>query len=84
LPMGFVNRFCLTLSTYFNATPYADILEAKINKGLQLLKAIKGLDWGDKEKLLMTYKSHIKPCMDYLGPVWFPSIKSESASINKL
>jgi hypothetical protein len=32
----------------------------------------------------MTYKSHIKPCIDYLGPVWFPSVNPESSSIKKL
>jgi hypothetical protein len=42
------------------------------------------MDWGDMETVLLTYKADIKPCIDFLGPVRFPSIDPESTSIKNL
>ena len=65
-------------------TPQAAVVYAKLGKGVQLLKAISGQDWGDKETLRLTFNAYLKPNILYVAPVWFPSIGPEAACIKKL
>jgi hypothetical protein len=43
----------------------------KCTSRLQIMKALKGQDFGDKETLCMTYKALIKPVMIFNGPIWY-------------
>jgi hypothetical protein len=56
---------------------------AKANSHLQLLKAISGQDFGDKETLLLTYKAYMKPALGYAGVIWFPVVGPEAGCVKR-
>jgi hypothetical protein len=56
---------------------------AKANSHLQLLKAIFGQDFGDKETLLLTYKAYMKPALGYAGVIWFPVVGPEAGCMKR-
>jgi hypothetical protein len=74
----------VTLNKLGIYSPQAESAEAKGRKGHRLLKAVSGQDFGDKEVLLMTYNTHIKPSMTHGAPVWFPSMDPESTAIKRM
>jgi hypothetical protein len=65
-------------------TPQAAVVYIKLGKGVQLLKAISGKDWGDEETLCRTNNTYLKPNILHVVPVWFPSVGPEAACIKKL
>ena len=47
------------------------------------MKALAGTTWGqDKETLLLTYNSIIKPILSYASPIWFPA--ASRSNLDKL
>jgi hypothetical protein len=63
IPLDRLPKFLgLIFSTLFVWTPNANNSKSKSTSRLQLMKAISGLDFGDKETLLLTYNSFMKPC----------------------
>jgi hypothetical protein len=72
------------LSTHFNSTPQAKSAHGKCSSLLQLLKAMSGQDWGDKETLCLTYKMFLKPVMGFGTPIWYPSVEPDSGSVKRL
>jgi hypothetical protein len=77
----------LNFQGFFNKTPFTphtEVLRSKLTKGHQLMKAVSGQDFGDKETLDLTYNSNIKPCITYLAPVWYPSVGPDAACIKRL
>jgi hypothetical protein len=74
-----------TLSTHFVSTPHVHKnVMPKMNKHLQLLKAMSGQDCGDKQTLSLTYKAFIKPVLIFNAPIWYPSMDPKSISIKRL
>jgi hypothetical protein len=65
-------------------TPQIESSMAVGNKGVQYLKAISGQAWGDKETLLMTYKTIIKPGMIHSAPIWYPNVDPNSSAMTQL
>jgi hypothetical protein len=65
-------------------SPQAVIAYVKLGKCVQLLKAISGQVWGDKETLCLTFNAYLKPNILHIAPVWFPSVGPEAACIKKL
>ena len=58
----------------FTFSPHISSVAAKASGRLQVMKAITGTSWGqDKETLLLTYNSIIKPILSYASPIWYPA-----------
>jgi hypothetical protein len=74
----------LTLGTLFKNSSHTSTLCPKLAKRQQLLKATSGQDFGDKETLSLTYKTFMKPVIDYIAPVYFPSMDPDSVAIEAL
>jgi hypothetical protein len=77
----------LNSQNFFKSSPYtpqAEAVHSKLGSGLQLMKAISGQDWRDKEMLHLTYNAYLKPNIIYVVPVWFPSVGPDAACIKKL
>jgi hypothetical protein len=70
----------LNLTTMYKATSHIDILAGKMKKGHQLLKALRGQDWGNKETLRQTYQPYIKLTFIRGAPAWNPNINPEASS----
>ena len=58
----------------FTFSPHVSSICAKATSRLQVMKALAGTSWGqDKETLLLTYNSIIKPILTYASPIWYPA-----------
>jgi hypothetical protein len=68
----------LTFSNGYVWSPQASEAGVKMSSRVQLLKAIRGLDFGDKETLRLTYNAFVKPAYSYIVPVWYPHAKPTS------
>ena len=69
----------------FTFSPHISSVSARATSRLQIMKAIAGTSWGqDKETLLLTYNSIIKPILTYASPIWYPAISKTFTNINKL
>jgi len=67
----------------FTFSPHISSICAKAASRLQVMKALAGTSWGqDKETLLLTYNSIIKPILTYASPVWYPA--TSNTNITKL
>jgi hypothetical protein len=73
-----------TIRNMGTPTHHLDNAAVKGNSRLNIMKAIKGQDWGDKETLRLTYNTLIKPVIEYLAPVWFPIVGPEATSAKRL
>jgi hypothetical protein len=71
------------LSKHFTPSQIKDI-KVKTSPRVQLMKAISGQDWGDKETLTLTYNALVKPIITNNAAVWFPSIDPNSEAIKTL
>jgi hypothetical protein len=60
------------VSNLFAPTPHLDNNKVKGNKRVQLMKAIRGQDWGDKETLNLTYKTLVASVLEYGAVIFFP------------
>ena len=64
----------VTYDTMFTFTPHITDIAARASSRLQVLKALAGTSWGqDKETIMLTFQSLIKPILSYAAPVWFPA-----------
>jgi hypothetical protein len=72
------------LSKHFTPGPQIKDIKVKTTHRVQLMKAISGQDWGDKETLTLTYNALVKPIITNNTVVWFPSINPESEAIKML
>jgi hypothetical protein len=70
-----------TVSNLFAPTPHLDGAIVSGNKRLQIMKAIRGQDFGDKETLKLTYNSLVKPVIEYGAAIFFPITGPEASSI---
>ena len=69
----------------FTFSPHVSSIVAKATARLQIMKVITGTSWGqDKETLLLTFSSLIKPILSYASAIWYPIISKTSANIDKL
>ena len=71
------------LGIHFNAmhtfTSHINKTATKAKKKLNVLKALAGTDWGqDKQTLVNTYKSIIRPVLEYGSPIWSPIISDSN------
>jgi hypothetical protein len=73
-----------TVTNLFAATPHLGHAKVKGNKRVQIMKAIRGQDWGDKETLSLTYKTLVAPVLEYGAPIYFPITGPEASSIQRL
>ena len=73
-----------TITNMGSPTPHLDSAVVKGNSRLQLMKAIRGLDFGDKETLRLTYNTLVKPVLEYGAPIYFPITGPEASSIRRL
>jgi hypothetical protein len=64
--------------------PQIKDIKVKTSPRVQLMKAISGQDWGDKETLTLTYNSLVKPVITNNAAVWFPSIDPNSEALKTL
>ena len=65
----------VTFDPLFTFGPHVKATTAKCSKRLNILKALAGSSWGhQKETLLLTYQSLIKPILSYAAPIWLPHI----------
>ena len=56
----------VTLDPHLTFGKYADLLKERASKRLNMMRCIKGKDWGASKKLLLTtYKVLIRPIIDY-------------------
>ena len=54
---------------------HAAIVANRVNTRNKVLKSLAGCDWGnDKEVLTMTYKSIVRPVLNYAAPIWTPTL----------
>jgi hypothetical protein len=74
----------LNLTPMFKATSHLDILGGEMKKSHQLLKALKGQDWGKKETLQQTYQAYIKPTFIIGAPAWYPNVNPDASSMVRL
>jgi hypothetical protein len=65
-------------------SPHADINGDKCTSRLQIIKAVHGHGSGDRETLRLTYQALIKPVLENLAAVRFPSVGSEHTCIKHL
>jgi hypothetical protein len=68
----------------FKGTCHLNILARKMKKGHQLLKALKGQDFGTKETLRQTYQAFIKPTFISGAPAWYPMVGPEASSLARM
>ena len=63
----------VTLDPLFTFGPHIKNLTARCSTRLNIIKALAGSSWGhQKETLLLTYQSLIKPIITYAAPIWHP------------
>jgi hypothetical protein len=74
----------INFSPLFAPAAHFDSLITKLSPHEQLLKALKGQDYGDKETLRLTYQALIKPVISFGAPVYFPSVEPDSVHIKRL
>jgi hypothetical protein len=74
----------INLSSLLKSSPQSKIARTKSSPRLQLLKDIDGQDWGDKETLLLTYNTLVKPVITNGAPIWYPSNEPDSSAIQGL
>jgi hypothetical protein len=70
-----------TFTNMGTPTSHLDNAVVKDNSRLQIMMAIRGHDFGDKETLCLTYNTLVKPVIEYLAPVWFPIVGPEATSV---
>jgi hypothetical protein len=68
----------------FKMSPHIATLKVKGSPRLQIMKAIRGQDWGDKETLRLTYQALVKPIMAHNATIWFPSVGPDATSNEEL
>jgi hypothetical protein len=73
-----------TLTTMYKPTSQIDIIKGKMKKGHQLIKALKGENWGNKETLRQTYQAYVKPTFISGAPAWYPNVNPRTSSIGRL
>jgi hypothetical protein len=73
-----VKWFGTNVSKHFTPGPQIKDIRVKTSLCIQLMKAIYGQDWGDKETLTLTYNSLVKPVITNNAAAWFPSIDPNS------
>ena len=60
-------------------SPHISSIAARASSRLQILKALAGTSWGqDKETIMLTFNSIIKPIITYAAPIWFPNASRSS------
>jgi hypothetical protein len=72
------------LSSMFIMSPHIGTFKVKSSPHLQIMKAIRGQVWGDKETLRLTYQALIKPIMTHNVAILFPSVGPDATSIQEL
>ena len=59
---------------HFSFSPHVTAITTRAKSRLKVLQALAGSSWGhQKETMLNTYKSLIRPITTYAAPVWFPN-----------
>jgi hypothetical protein len=74
----------INFSPLFAPAAHFDSLITKLSFLEQLLKALKGQDYGDKETFCLTYQALIKPVISFGAPVYFPSVEPDSVHVKRL
>ena len=73
----------VTFDPHFTFSPHIASIVSRASPRLNILKALAGTTWGQqKETLITTYKSLIRPLLTYANPIWFPN--SSPSAIQKL
>jgi hypothetical protein len=73
----------VTLDTHHTFKPHILNSSSKASSRLRILKAVAGTSWGyETETLINTYKSLIRPILNYAAPIWYPAAKP--SNIQKL
>ena len=76
----------VTFDTHFTFSPHISSISSKVSSRIRILKALAGTSWGhQKETLLLTFKTLIRPIITYACPVWFPNVSpSNVLSLQRL
>ncbi|MCP4061384.1 MAG: hypothetical protein GY738_29760 [Pseudoalteromonas sp.] len=73
----------VTFDTFFTFSSHISTITSKLSSRLKILKCLAGTKWGhQKETLLTTYNTLLRPITTYACPVWFPNTSNNH--INKL
>ena len=73
----------LTLNPKLTYSTHIHNISVQAHKPLQIIKALTATGWGkQKETLMATYKTVMRPALEYASSVWSPI--ASSTSINKL
>ena len=73
----------LTLDPKFTFSTHIHNISVQEHKPLQMIKALTETGWSkQKETLVVTYKSVLRPALEYASSTWSPL--ASSTSINKL
>jgi hypothetical protein len=60
----------------------ADAAKVKASRAYQILKVLSGTSWGkNREMLIATYKTLVRPVLEYGAPIYYPN--ASATSINK-
>jgi hypothetical protein len=73
-----------TISNLESSTPHLVNAKVKGNSRLQIMKAIRELDFGNKETLCLTYNTLVKPVLEYSTAIYFPIVGPDATFIQGL
>ena len=69
--------------TYLRPKTHIHSITVQAHQSLQMIKALTATGWGkQKETLMATYKTVMRPALEYASSIWSPL--ASSTSINKL
>jgi hypothetical protein len=60
--------------THLNSTPHGNEVQPRLDRRVQIMKAVGGTPWGQCiELLLATYKALVRPLIDFSCPIYYPN-----------
>ena len=65
----------VSFDTHFTFRHHVNNINSKAKSRLNILKALTGKSWGqEKETILLTYQTIIRPLLNYAVPIWTPPL----------
>jgi len=69
----------VTFDTHFTFSHHISDIISRASSRLNVLKSLAGSDWGaQKETMLFTYRTILRPILTYASPIWFPNLSNSN------